>query len=366
MFPCLFFGISLFRKLHNSRECPNGIGQTVQLDTCIQLRAHIVFVSCLLFVVSCRIKDSSFNIQTSTFNIYYNQQLTTNNYLSSEMRTYLIMLIISSCTGNEPPTFPNATFGEPVVMGELRGADMSEASGIVASSAHPSHYWTHNDSGHPAELFLIDSTGLAKAVFNLPDITNRDFEDIARRGDTLFLADIGDNASIFSEIRVYTILEPKNAVSGNLTPNGIYRMRYPDGPRDAETLIVDPITGDWYIITKREQNVRLYRYPSPQSRSGTYTLERIPGMLPLTRVVAGDISTDGSEILLKTYKEVFYYPRVGNEPLSVTLMRPGIRQPYEEEPQGEALAFTIREDGYVTTTERVGGKAQWIKLYRRK
>jgi hypothetical protein len=281
------------------------------------------------------------------------------------MRTYLIILLISSCTGNEPPIDYDSTFGEPVVMGELRGAMMDEVSGMVASAAHPGHYWIHNDSGHAAELFLIDSTGLAKAVFDLPDITNRDFEDIARRGDTLFLADIGDNRAVHSEIRIYTFLEPKNAVSGNLTPNGIYRMQYPDGPRDAETLIVDPITGDWYIITKREQNVRLYRYPSPQSRSGTYTLERVPGEFPVTKIVAGDIRTDGSEVLLKTYKSVFLYRRVGNESLSVTLMRPGLRQPYDEEPQGEALAFTIREDGYVTTTERDGGKPQWLKYYPR-
>lgn len=282
------------------------------------------------------------------------------------MRIYLFMLLISSCTGNEPPIEYDSTFGEPVVMGELRGAMMDEASGMVASAAHPGHYWTHNDSGNPAELFLIDSTGLAKAVFNLPDITNRDYEDIARRGDTLFLADIGDNRAVHSEIRVYTFLEPQNAVSGNLTPNGIYRMRYPDGPRDAETLIVDPITGDWFIITKREQNVRLYRYPSPQSRSETVTLERIQGELPYTRIVAGDISTDGSEVLLKTYKGVYYYQREGNEPLSVTLMRPAKRQPYVEEPQGEAIAFTLREDGYVTTTEVKDGKPQWVKLYRRK
>lgn len=282
------------------------------------------------------------------------------------MRTYLIILLISSCTGNEPPDFPDATFGEPVVMGEMRGADMDEASGLVASSRFPGHFWTHNDSGNPAELFLIDSTGLAKAVYDLRNITNRDFEDIARRGDTLFLADIGDNASNFSEIRVVTFLEPENAVSGNLTPNGIYRMRYPDGPRDAETLIVDPITGDWFIITKREQRVRLYRYPSPQSRTGIATLERVPGEFPFTKIVAGDITSEGSEILLKTYKSVILYRRIGNEPLAVTLMREGERQPYDEEPQGEAMAFTFREHGYVTTTERDGNKPQWIKFYPRR
>ncbi len=282
------------------------------------------------------------------------------------MRIYLIILMISSCTGNEPPIEYDSTFGEPVVMGQLRGANMSEASGLVASSTHPGHYWTHNDSGHPAELFLIDSTGLAKAVFNLKNITNRDFEDIARRGDTLFLADIGDNRAVHSEIRVHTFLEPENAVSGEMASIGTFRMRYPDGPRDAETLIVDPITGDWFIITKREQNVRLYRYPSPQSRTETVTLERIPGEFPVTKIVAGDISSDGSEVLLKTYKSVFLYRRVGNESLSVTLMRPGLRQPYEEEPQGEALAFTIRDVGYVTITERVGGEAQWFKFYPRR
>jgi hypothetical protein len=180
------------------------------------------------------------------------------------------------------------------------------------------------------------------------------------------VADIGDNRAVRSEISVIAFEEPQTLGNRAVTPSAVYRMTYPDGARDAETLLIDPLTRDWYIITKREASVRVYRYAHPQTAGATVVLERIPGVLPMTSVVAGDVSPDGTEILAKTYDVVYYWKRQGNEPLSETLFRAPFGLPYTPEPQGEAIAFSLSGSGYITTTEEGSNEPQWMKFYRRK
>jgi hypothetical protein len=282
-----------------------------------------------------------------------------------KMRVLLFALLFA-CETPTPPADTSAVFAPGIRTGHLRGADMREASGLVASERFPGSYWTHNDSGDGPNVFLVDSTGLARMRVVLDGVTNRDFEDIARLGRDIHVADIGDNRAVRSDIAIITFEEPPLAQDTVLTPSAIYRMTYPDGARDAETLLVDPLTRDWFIVTKREDSVRVYRYAHPQDASRTVVLERMPGALPFTRVVAGDVSADGGEVLLKTYDQVLYWTRQGDEPLSVTLFRTPLRLPYEPEPQGEAIAFARSGSGYLTVTERGGTDPQWILFYRRK
>ncbi len=282
------------------------------------------------------------------------------------MRISILLFVLSSCTAPETPPSTESPFASAINTGRLRGADISEASGLVASLRFPGSMWTHNDSGSPAEIFLVDSTGSSQSVIFLESITNRDFEDIARDGSTILVADIGDNRGVRDEVSIISFTEPQTLGNQSITPSAMYRMTYPDGPRDAETLLVDPFTRDWYIITKREASVRVYRYAHPQDPNVVKELERIPGQLPMTSVVGGDVSPDGTEILAKTYEVVYYWTRQGNEPLSETLMRAPIEVPYETEPQGEAIAFTLRGSGFMTTTEEGSNEPQWVKFYRRK
>lgn len=249
-----------------------------------------------------------------------------------------------------------APFGPGVAVGRLSSREMREVSGLVASARHPGHYWMHNDSGDEARIFAVDSVGRLVATVAIVGARNRDWEDIARRGDTLFIADIGDNAGVHPEFVVYTVMEPERLADTSLTPLARHRLRYPDGARDAEAFLVDPRTGDWFVVTKREDRVRVYRAGAPQTADSLVTLERIPGTLPFRRVVAGDVSPDGGEILLKTYERVFYWERLGDESLATTLFRAPTRLPYRQEPQGEAIGFTLDGAAYLTTTEREGGR----------
>lgn len=195
------------------------------------------------------------------------------------------------------------------------GEPVTEASGLAESRRSPGTFYTHDDSGGNAEVFVLADDGSVAAVQPLAGVVNRDWEDIAlgpgRKGGLIYIGEIGDNGGSRSSITVYRIPEPEVAglSEGTVLPAVVpdfVDLEYPDGARDAEALLVDPLTGDIYVITKREARSRVYRVRSPEFRGESRTLEFV-GELGFGGVVAADVCPDGQTVLVKTYPEVFAY-----------------------------------------------------------
>ena len=177
---------------------------------------------------------------------------------------------LSSCQTEENTGEVNGFYG-PKELGEVE--NILEASGIVVSRRNPEMIWIHNDSGAKAEIYLINQKGIMVQTVKLMGVNLRDWEDIAIGPGPeldqpyLYIGEIGDNNARFQKKIIYRLLEPEFS-EGNVM-NTIYNFdkivfEYPDGKRDAETLLSDPISGDLYIISKREDNVHVYSLPYPQ------------------------------------------------------------------------------------------------------
>ena len=236
---------------------------------------------------------------------------------------------------------------------------IDEASGIAASVLHNNMYWLHNDSGDEPRIFLVDSLCSLRAVIRFANIQNRDWEDIAvgkgplENSSYIYIGEIGDNNAVYSEKSIIRCQEPKIPSTNKdttLTQFDILRYTYPDGNRDAETVLLDPLTKDIFIVSKREDNVGVYRFPFPQSVSEVTILQKV-AILPLTGIVGGDISPNGMEILLKSYANMYYWKRNSAEMIEQTFSRPFTLVPYELEPQGEAVCWTSTGAGYITVSE---------------
>jgi hypothetical protein len=289
----------------------------------------------------------------------------------------------------------DSVFSSPVRIGTLTGADMTEASGIVASVQHPGMWWIINDSGHAPIIFLVDSTGRAAAHYRIDGVTNRDWEDLSMRihpvtrKAELLIAEIGDNRAVYGVKHIYAVDEPSNiqfnlAAAPEPIPARVYSFVYPDGDRDAETLMVDPMDHSWYIVSKREEEVRLYQFNpdyiermdlaysqgaghSSNVETSTVDTLRFHLTLPFTGATAGDISFDGSEILIKSYIQVFYWRRDNNSiSLPNLLTQEGRPQPYIPETQGESIAFGRKShSGYITVSEKSSASDQPFLYYPR-
>ena len=252
----------------------------------------------------------------------------------------------------------------------LKDPALKEVSGIAASRINKNVLYVHNDSGDTSRFFAISPTGQLLSTFYFKaDAAHKeanviDCEDIAvgagpKKGKSyVYLGDIGDNHAQRKTITVYRFEEP--LVTKTEAPSTIkteaYHLKYPDGPHDAETLMVDPLGKLLYIITKREDSVGVYTAPLNASFTDTILLQKRCKLhfsgLPLMKwITAGDISADGSEVLVKSYQSVYFWKRQTGEPIWKTLQRKPIELPYTMEKQGEAIGFTPNGKGYYTTSE---------------
>lgn len=265
-------------------------------------------------------------------------------------------------------------FTGPQPLGELDNKAIDEASGIVASHRHTGFLYTHNDSGGDPEVFIIDTLGRYHGTIRLEGAVNKDWEDIAvgpgkdPNSTYIYLGDIGDNDAKRQKIQVYRFSEPSEIPVGEVRVEAQkLTLTYPDGPRDAETLMVDPWTGDLFILSKRDTSNTLYRVTVDQLDKAEAVLEKIMD-IPVTMAVGGDISANGGQILIKNYWAVYYWERSDGQSVPEALSSKPFLLPYKPEPQGEAIGFSASGDRYYTLSEvRFGIKPvlyQYLKLNR--
>jgi hypothetical protein len=249
-------------------------------------------------------------------------------------------------------------FAPPVEVAAVRDPSVVEASGLVASRRQPGVFWTHNDSGDSARIFALAADGRLLATVDLAGATAVDVEDIAAGPGpdgrpALFVADIGDNDARRPSVTVWRLDEPD--VTNGARPVTTLELRYPDGPHDAETLLVDARTEHLYVLTKRaDGETGIYRASSaasaPQVLERVGTLRFGAGDLPGSpKLTGGDISPDGKAIVLRTYTHAFWFRRDADVE-SALAGRPCV-VPVADEPQGEGIAFGPESEAIWTVSE---------------
>lgn len=281
-----------------------------------------------------------------------------------------LMLIFSIAYAQIIVDPPN--FGPRTSLGTIENDVIDEASGIASSYMNKGILWTHNDSGGENRIFAIDTNGISRGTFYLNGIENRDWEDITvgsgpdEDKSYLYIADIGDNSSQFEIKYIYRIEEPivlpdqtnSNKIIQNIS---IIAFTYPDGKRDAETLMIDPITKDLYILSKRDTKTRLYRLPFPQNTNSVFQAELANEIkfpldpeedTPQNYLTSGGISLDGKEIIVKSYSNIYYWSRSLDKTIAETIAITPEIITYTTEPQGEAICWkNFNDNGYFTLSE---------------
>jgi hypothetical protein len=254
-------------------------------------------------------------------------------------------------------------YGAGVQTGKLESASLAEASGLAASRKHPGLFWSHNDSGDKARVFAFDKTGKHLAEITLAEAMPFDCEDMAigpgpQTGiDYLFLGDVGDNWSMRSSVFVYRFEEPsvvpgQEPTNTTVTEFETLELIYPDGSHDCETVMVDPYNGDIILVVKTAGEIAaaVFVAPMPLSPSKpTMVLEA--GTIMMELATGGDISPDGTRMIVKNYFEGGLWMRQQAQPLAAALAAPRCPIPVVLEKQGEAIAFSADGSGYFTVSE---------------
>ena len=230
----------------------------------------------------------------------------------------------------------------------LKDSRITESSGLARSTYARETLFTHNDSGDAARVFAVDTSGQTQAILTLAGVKARDNEDIAAGPNhTLWLGDIGDNRRIRDDIKIYRFLEPSNLTSATV-PTTTYRLSYPDGRHNAEGLMVHPVSGRVYVVTKESSGAGIYVAPSTLSSSNVNQLTRVASAPSLIK--AASFSPDGSTFVLSGGSQLYVYRSIGGTPVQV--QKPPLRQ-------GESIAVSRSGD-----TMFVGSEGPDSPVYR--
>ncbi|AWW38978.1 WD40 repeat domain-containing protein [Streptomyces cadmiisoli] len=214
-------------------------------------------------------------------------------------RSAVLLAAVLLSTGFAVPPASAADGDEGFTIKDPR---ITESSGLAASRRHPGIFWTHNDQDEGAYLYAVDgATGETVATVTMTGVgTPRDIEAIVvGPDDQLYVGDIGDNDGVaWDYVWVYRLPEPKE-LSDRTVRATQYVVKYSDGSRDAESLLVHPRTGRVYIIDKQEDGGHLYQGPAELSPSGTNVFEPVaPVDLWATDAA---LSPDGEQLAVRGY-----------------------------------------------------------------
>jgi hypothetical protein len=272
----------------------------------------------------------------------------------------LSVLLIGVAKTDEEAQPQRSAYAQARQIGTVVDEDINESSGLALSHRTPDAFWTHNDSGDRARLFLIGRDGQTLAIAVIDGAQAIDWEDIAsfRLDDRnyLLIADTGGNMFPRPEYTLYLVEEPKVHVGAQsplrLKPAMTIRFAYDDGPKDCESVAVDTTSRTIYLVTKRRGDVcGVYEMPLPESPpKGALTAHTIGG-LRLATSTAMDISPDGLRAVVLTYGNAREYTRAAGESWSTAFARKGrtLRMPPRK--QGESICYGADGETLYLTSE---------------
>lgn len=217
----------------------------------------------------------------------------------------------------------------------IKDPRITESSGLAASHLHPGIYWTHNDSNDGPYIYAVDSsTGRTVATVTFSGVGRpRDVEAISIGPDNeIYVGDIGDNLDgTWPYVWIYKLPEPKVLKDQTIRATQ-YVVKYSDGARNAESLIVHPKTGRVYIIDKKEDGGHLFEGPARLSSSGTNYFKPVAAVDLWATDAA--FSPDGRQLAVRGYFGGIYYDWNGGK-----IKREG-RLDVPLQGQGESVSYS--------------------------
>lgn len=251
---------------------------------------------------------------------------------------------------------------DPATVCTIGDQRLDELSGLAVAGQG---YVTINDGSDDKRrrrVFYLTSRCAVSRTVAYPS-RPRDAEDLAVAPDgTLWVADIGDNDRSRDTVGLWKL------APGSGKPV-LYRFTYPDGPHDAEALLLNG-DGTPIIVTKDPFTAGLYVPTAPPRLKATTALRRagefaIPGTSTSNPfglrgrfvLTGGAVAPDGSKAALRTYADAFEFAVTDGDVIAAVTSGKAVTTALPDEPQGESLAYSADGAALLTVSEMAGGPA---------
>lgn len=262
-------------------------------------------------------------------------------------------------TENSPGRVPYAP-GKQIAT--LAAQVIDESSGIACSRRLDGAFWTHNDSGGNAELYLFDRTGRDLGACRLEGVDAFDWEDMAsfqRDGKNhLLVGDCGNNGLAAMIHVLYLVEEPnvdpeKGATRETIPVAQTIYFMFEDDHRNCEALAVDTTTDCIYLATKqRDGGTLIYELPWSKVEPKKAVPARRIATLSIPPATAMDISPDGRRAVILTYGDAYEYQREANESWQDAFSKPPRKIVIPERIQGESICYGRDGKNLYLTSEK--------------
>lgn len=213
----------------------------------------------------------------------------------------IVVVLLTSLSREASGASPVSAAEKPErdVVSTIKHEDIEESSGLVLSRNHDDLAYTINDSGNAPIVYAIEvSTGDLVGTTRVGggELDDPEALSIDNEG-TLWVADIGDNDSDRDDIALYAF--PESGRGTHSVKARRYPLSYDKGPRDAETLLINPKTNEKFIVTKSLKGGELFPIPgSLRVNDGNDLIREIEDLSVL--VTDGAFTPDGRYAVLRT------------------------------------------------------------------
>ena len=275
----------------------------------------------------------------------------------------------------------SADYNKPTVVGRIQTDELTEASGLAASGCQPGVLWTHNDSGDGPFIYAVSSKGELLGTFQVENARNRDWEDIAAYKENgtcyLYIGDIGNNKLEKAEGTIYRVKEPTISADASSSdkkspfktePATEESFKFPDTPHNAETLMVNPTTGDIYVLTKLMEGPSIVYKITPKfgdnnvvvaTRVGEVSVPAVPNGL----LTGGAIAPDGKSVVICDYSSGYELKLGSSTNFDEIWKQKPVPVNLGERKQGEAITYSADGSSIFATSE--GKKPPLIEVKRK-
>lgn len=258
-----------------------------------------------------------------------------------------LALLAAACDEGASPGGPARAAKEEAVLrpaARVAHPDLDEGSGIVRWQGA---WWMHEDSGAKPLLWRSETLDFAAAAaFEVPGAMNVDWEDLAADGDTLLVADLGDNLRIRPAVTLYRVrwVPAAEGAPARVERAATYPVAWPGEGRDArhDCEAVAVIDGKVHAITKdRGEGTIVFRFDELREGETNRPVEVARLDLGDREQVTSAVFDEASRsLILLTYTQIARYPvdRLRGAPADATWI--GARQSEAVAIDGEDLVFT--------------------------
>lgn len=258
----------------------------------------------------------------------------------------LLFAFLAHASESSPPVCVEFAPGATTVT--VPGIPSKESSGLAAGRSDPDVYYTLDDGGNDAALYMFRLDGVFLGTQLIEDAVNTDWEDISPgpcpaavdADDCLYIGDIGDNDESRDHATIWVVPE---SVEANAVAIGC-DVAYPDGEaHDAEAMFVTP-DGAVRILTKTTNGTTHVFGASGLSCFGdVQVLDEIAELNLESAATGAAMNRDGTSLVIRSDERGWMWTgctlNLGAEPTPIDL--PG-------EPFGESVTFS--SDGLLVTS----------------